>query len=237
MAKKVWRWNESGLAYSSTGYNGDYSSAAITADGKINADFIKAGKITAVDIEGVNIKGSEFSTEAGNHRSVISVSKGEIKTIIDSKVTGSLYAAYGSNGDGSTNEKRGVSLAVEDSGTLWLAYRDGTYENGIKKYGSILYASGEEIKNGHTPWIANTATGFMNFGKNRYGNGLPSHPNNYGVEVENGLIKRWVTTNLVRESGVDGGDDHDIAIGWNGSRLIFWVDGTFVCSLPSGYTP
>ena len=96
------------------------------------------------------------------------------------------------------------------------------------------------MKDGHTPWIANTTTGFMNFGKNHYGNGLQSHPNNYGIEIENGLIKRWSVPSggLVRETSAQGGDgDHDIAMGWSGSRLIFWVDGTFVCSLPSGYTP
>jgi phage minor structural protein len=243
-ATKVWRWNENGLAHSSTGYNGTYAGAAITADGSINADCITTGKITAVDIEGVNIKGaiikgSEFSTEVGNTKEVISVSKGKVKTIIDSKATGSLYASYGVNEDGSTNGKRGVALSAEEGNMLWLSYRDGTDENGNNKYGNILAASGKDIKDGHTPWIVNTATGFMNFGKNHYGNGLQSHPNNYGIEIENGLIKRWsIPSGLVRESSVQGGDgDHDIAMGWNGSRLIIWVDGTFVCSLPSGYTP
>lgn len=244
VAKKVWRWNENGLAYSSTGYNGDYSSAAITADGAINADSITTGTITAVDIKGINIKGatikgSEFSTEVGNAKEVISVSKGKVKTIIESKATGSLYAAYGVNEDGSTNGKRGVALSAEEGDMLWLSCQYGTDENGNNKYRNILAASGKDIIDGHTPYIANTATGFMNFGKNHYGNGLQSHPNNYGIEIENGLIKRWsIPSGLVRETSVQGGDgDHDIAMGWNGSRLIIWVDGTFVCSLPSGYTP
>ena len=190
VAKKVWRWNEGGLAYSSTGYNGDYSSAAITSDGKINADFIKAGKITAVDIEGVNIKGSsikgsEFSTEVGNQKSVISVSKGRINTISDSKVTGSLYAAVETNDDGSINEKRGVALAVEDGDSLWLAYKDGSYENGNEKYGNILRASAGEIKNGHTPWIANTVNGTL---KLLDANGVSTI---VSIEVEHGLIKTW----------------------------------------------
>ena len=90
-ATEVWRWNENGLAHSSTGYNGTYAGAAITADGSINADYITTGKITAVDIEGINIKGasikgSEFSTGTGGQNEVINISKGEIKTIIDSKI-------------------------------------------------------------------------------------------------------------------------------------------------------
>ena len=45
-ASKCWRWNLSGLGYSSSGYSGPYTTA-ITADGKINADFITAGTMTA----------------------------------------------------------------------------------------------------------------------------------------------------------------------------------------------
>lgn len=45
-AMKVWRWNAGGLGYSSTGYNGSYSTA-ITSDGQINADFIITGEMSA----------------------------------------------------------------------------------------------------------------------------------------------------------------------------------------------
>ena len=43
-ATKVWRWNQQGLGYSSTGYNGAYG-LAITADGEIVADYITAGHL------------------------------------------------------------------------------------------------------------------------------------------------------------------------------------------------
>lgn len=45
-ATKVWRWNKNGLGYSSTGYSGSYNTA-ITADGKIVADFIATGTLNA----------------------------------------------------------------------------------------------------------------------------------------------------------------------------------------------
>ena len=45
-ATKIWRWNLSGLGYSSTGYNGPYKTA-ITQDGHIVADFIDTGTLTA----------------------------------------------------------------------------------------------------------------------------------------------------------------------------------------------
>ena len=49
-AKKVWRWNKEGLGYAhnpnGNAYDGPYSTA-ITADGKINADFITTGTLSA----------------------------------------------------------------------------------------------------------------------------------------------------------------------------------------------
>lgn len=49
-ATKVWRWNQGGLGYSSTGYNGPYATA-ITADGSIVANFINVGVLNAALIK------------------------------------------------------------------------------------------------------------------------------------------------------------------------------------------
>lgn len=43
-ARNVWRWNRSGLGFSSNGYNGPFEVAA-TSDGKIVADFVAAGEM------------------------------------------------------------------------------------------------------------------------------------------------------------------------------------------------
>ena len=48
-AVQVWRWNKSGLGYSSSGYNGPYG-LAMTIDGKINADFVTTGGMNAARI-------------------------------------------------------------------------------------------------------------------------------------------------------------------------------------------
>lgn len=45
-AVKVWRWNQGGFGYSSTGYAGPYTTA-ITMNGAIVADFITTGTLTA----------------------------------------------------------------------------------------------------------------------------------------------------------------------------------------------
>lgn len=50
-AKKIWRWNMSGLGYSSTGYNGTYG-LAMTMNGAIVANFVTTGTMSADRIRG-----------------------------------------------------------------------------------------------------------------------------------------------------------------------------------------
>ena len=54
-ATKVWKFNNNGLGYSSTGYNGTYGTA-ITSDGKIVANMITTGILSAITIK--NLDGS-----------------------------------------------------------------------------------------------------------------------------------------------------------------------------------
>lgn len=51
-SKKVWRWNLNGLGYSKNGINGPYE-LAMTQDGRIVADFIKAGQMDVARIKGL----------------------------------------------------------------------------------------------------------------------------------------------------------------------------------------
>jgi phage minor structural protein len=57
-AVNVWRWNSAGLGHSSSGYNGTYTTA-ITADGKIVADFIATG-----ELDGALLKADSVSATA-----------------------------------------------------------------------------------------------------------------------------------------------------------------------------
>lgn len=67
-AVKVWRWNQAGLGYSSTGYAGPYG-LAMTANGEIVADFITTGTLNAN-----LIKAGVIEDAAGN--STIDMSNG-----------------------------------------------------------------------------------------------------------------------------------------------------------------
>lgn len=54
-AQHIWRWNINGLGYSSTGIDGPYG-LAMTMDGKIVADFITTGTMSAERINGGTLK-------------------------------------------------------------------------------------------------------------------------------------------------------------------------------------
>ena len=61
-ARKVWRWNLSGLGYSSTGINGPFA-LAMTMDGTIVADFITAGTINGALIKAGSVESGSLSQE------------------------------------------------------------------------------------------------------------------------------------------------------------------------------
>ena len=81
-ATKIWRWNLSGLGYSSTGYNGAYKTA-ITQDGHIVADFIDTGTLTANIIKAGIMQSANgefsFNLESGHiEASDINITGGDI---------------------------------------------------------------------------------------------------------------------------------------------------------------
>ena len=59
-AVNVWRWNSGGLGHSTTGYNGEYS-LAMTMDGSIVADFIRAGVLNGALLQADSIQSAAIS--------------------------------------------------------------------------------------------------------------------------------------------------------------------------------
>ena len=81
-ATKIWRWNLSGLGYSSGGYSGPYRTA-ITQDGHIVADFIDTGTLTANIIKAGIMQSANgefsFNLESGHiEASDINITGGDI---------------------------------------------------------------------------------------------------------------------------------------------------------------
>lgn len=80
-AQHIWRWNINGLGYSSKGIKGPYG-LAITMDGKIVADFITTGTMSAERINGGTLKlGGNNNTNGSvqvvdaNGKNLVSISK------------------------------------------------------------------------------------------------------------------------------------------------------------------
>lgn len=100
-AQKVWRWNAGGLAHSSTGYDGPYSDAAITADGKIVADFITAGTLDAQKVNVQHLKASMFEGSTitlggpGNGEGVFELKNADGVTIGSMDMTGLTFYGAG----------------------------------------------------------------------------------------------------------------------------------------------
>ena len=64
-ALNVWRWNAGGLGFSSTGYNGTYTTA-ITHDGVIVADFIAAGTLNGALLRADSVEATALSVAYKN---------------------------------------------------------------------------------------------------------------------------------------------------------------------------
>jgi hypothetical protein len=143
-ATQVWRWNKNGLGYSGTGYAGPYGTA-ITADGKIVADFISTGTLNADLIKAGTI-------EDAGHNSTINMTtgvavmksftaKGNFKIINDSnsKIMGYIfpYAEGGAVQLNDSNQNGRANLfATDTGGYLYLYNSSGTRVVEFNAYGS-----------------------------------------------------------------------------------------------------
>jgi phage minor structural protein len=134
-ATKVWRWNKSGLGYSSTGYAGVYG-LAMTADGEIVADFITTGVLNA-DL----IKAGTISDTGG--KSTINMTTGvatlynlnakNMLSLIDAANTVRAFLDYTDAGGTALTlkSKNGNTTAIvqaraTDGGGIWLYNNNGT---------------------------------------------------------------------------------------------------------------
>lgn len=171
-ATQVWRWNKNGLGYSGTGYAGPYGTA-ITADGKIVADYIATGTLNADLIKAGTIEDS-------GHNSTINMTTGEAKlknltarqklVLVDAsnnergnwQFTGTEchfairdtalhnVGEIWSNTDGgqirlsNTSQKYAVNIATTSTGGSFGAYyADGSSKLYLSDYLQILHSNGQ----------------------------------------------------------------------------------------------
>lgn len=121
-AQKIWRWNNGGLGYSSTGYNGPYT-AAITQDGSIVASFITAGIlngniIKTGRIQGLTEGGPYFDLLANNGKGELAASV--LRGVEDGSTT-TARIGVGSYIEGTTYEGLDISTTSGGGGGMTLA--------------------------------------------------------------------------------------------------------------------
>lgn len=135
-ATKIWRWNLSGLGYSSTGYNGTYKTA-ITQDGHIVADFVDTGTLTANIIKaGImqSVNGQfSFNLESGHiEASDVNITGGDINldggklSILNDEgykadFSGGVVELYQGAGTGTGTGTKYLSLYNSLIGGKWYA--------------------------------------------------------------------------------------------------------------------
>lgn len=100
-AVKVWRWNNSGLGYSSTGYDGTYG-LAMTINGAIVADYITTGTLSAERVKAGILRGitgsSYWNLETGElyvHGYATSESVNTLVQNLQSQIDGNIQSWSG----------------------------------------------------------------------------------------------------------------------------------------------
>ena len=97
-AQKIWRWNVNGLGYSSTGYNGTYTTA-MTQDGAIVADFITTGTLNAALINVVNLVAQKLVADSPDNEFTVDIQEALIKILEGEYIRSAmLYSTTGQGG-------------------------------------------------------------------------------------------------------------------------------------------
>lgn len=137
-AQHIWRWNINGLGYSSTGIDGPYG-LAITMDGKIVADFITTGTMSAERINGGTLKLGGNNNTNGSMQVVDSNGKNLVSISKDGLVLSNGTKLIGNGGVLSNLQfiATGISEINGDTKSageyLWLGFMPG-YVTSADKY-------------------------------------------------------------------------------------------------------
>lgn len=172
-AVNVWRWNSGGLGYSSTGYNGIYSTA-ITQDGQIVADFMNAGTLNA------NVIRSGILQSAVGDAFYLNLETGEMRLKIagSNVVTENDLSIVGDEIDSQLSSVNGDIQAVTDE--------LHSTANTLSKYFEFT-STGLTIKAGENDMELTLDNGLILFSKGGqqfgYWDGVNFHTGNIVVEV------------------------------------------------------
>jgi phage minor structural protein len=248
-ATKVWRWNLGGLGYSKHGYNGPYE-LAMTMDGEIVANFITAGVLRGILIEGTNIHAlnPDKSFDAWLNSDGFNILKnGQTKFKVDAD--GNLDT-YGASIHGGSIE--GSSFYIQNSGLQgWLdgnglnfvkdgnpVFHIGT-DGSVNTYGAALHGGSIDGSSFHVQ------NGAMNIWLD--GNGFHMNVNDFDILIDSTGIRALKGGTEVFSVKPDGSatfsgivlakdDNGNTAARLHSNGLEFYKDGRFLASLGRIFT-
>ena len=167
-AVNVWRWNLNGLGHSHNGYNGPFDDVAITMDGKINANMIVTGFMSAARLSGGTIDGNTVNAKqlqiVDANNNVIASFSGSVvigKTNdVHAEVDADSFVLYDKNGDAIT--VIGDARAAGSSVSLYhYDFGSRAANSTIGQY-SVCFGSNNTASNSysHCEGANNNATGY-----------------------------------------------------------------------------
>ena len=136
-AQKVWRWNQNGLGYSSTGYNSLDYEIAITAEGQIVADFITVGILNADIIKAGVLRSADGMSEINMTDGTFSFGGGRLRW------TGTDELVFGTE-----SGQQNISISNEEINFLYNGYSTA-YINQQKMFITNLEVTNETIMGVH----------------------------------------------------------------------------------------
>lgn len=143
-ATSVWRWNQQGLMWASS-YTGQYSTLAITNDGKITADAITTGILRGIEI---------LSTD---NSKTVDIVNGQITT------TGTLGEASGKTITTSNFYK---VLTGTDKEVALLYLGGNTVNGNFNPWGGALRLSDKNGNGRITQWVSENGNGIIRLSNN-----------------------------------------------------------------------
>lgn len=172
-ATKVWRWNKNGLGYSSTGYSGPYG-LAMTSEGEIVADYIKAGTISGIAIN----NGNGTFTVDGNGNMTASAAS------VTGNVSATSFNINGSTIADGSEQWTDTSLSWESS-TRHIRSASSLITVPVFKFDSnkgMYFAKACHVYSLHTPTLYATKSQALN----AYFNNLYTEVGNFNTLYANG---------------------------------------------------
>ena len=220
-AKHVWRWNLGGFGYSKNGVEGPFETA-ITMDGRIVADFIKAGILEGVQLISRNPLSKGYIETYGGVLMTHDENGSEGLNFFDREITFKSWSVPGlAIGKVST-------IDSEDASKQALGI--GCY-NALSLGKIVGPAANQYVQN----WMRISNDNKLEIATYPADSNKEGHYALKASEQEGTLIRNGTANMMGRPvvsfASADGDGEHNISFTWTGNRLEAYVDGQYVRTL------